>query len=137
MDSAITPHNEFEQCIIDALAEMITFDEFCNVFVQCQVFILLDRDLEADPDMEHFNPLALMSTKGFDALVIFSSQELAEGILDQAGDHQYIMVTDVTWIIEGINEGAGLMLNPGTLLAVDIEPQMVEHLQHGQEDRLE
>jgi len=137
MDSAITPHNEFEQSIIDALAEIISFDQFCEVFMTTQVFIFLDSDLDADPEMENFNPLALTSPKGYDALVIFSSQELAESILDQTGDHQYIMVVDTAWIVEGINPGAGLMLNPGTLLAVDIEPQMVEHLQHGQEDVLE
>lgn len=137
MDTAITPHNEFERSIMDALAEKINFDEFCELFMQSQVFILLDRDLEADPDMDNFNPLALTHSDGYDALVIFSSQELAEGMLDQTGDHQYIMVTDVTWIVEGISKGAGMMLNPGTVIAVDLEPQMVEHLQLGQEDILE
>src|SRR5512136_1018859 len=78
MTNEFEPANLLEEKLIALYRKEVKITEFLEILLESQVIILADRDVDiTGPDM-HFNPLAITSPMGYDALALFTSIKRAK-----------------------------------------------------------
>ncbi len=74
-------------------------------------------------------PLVVQDDSGINALVLFTSPDRAKPFLeDNYPEFNGGLLTEFTWILEKMDTGFGIMINPGDELGIDIEPELVRQL---------
>ena len=73
-------------------------------------------------------PLVVQDDGGASALVLFTSPERAKPFLAHYPEFKGGLLTEFTWILEKMDAGFGIMINPGDELGIDIEPELVRQL---------
>ncbi len=76
----------------------------------------------------HFNPLAITSRTGFDALAAFTSIERAKKAFFQYPEYGYALVVDTYWFLSGAYANAGFALNPGWAYGFELPPEGLRQL---------
>ncbi len=74
----------------------------------------------------HAQPLVVQDDEGASVLVLFTSPERAKPFLEHYPDFKGGLLTEFTWILEKMDEGFGIMINPGDELGIDREPELVQ-----------
>lgn len=103
---------------------------FMEALLAAQVFVLLDKDPGPEGDWdESASPLVLNSHQGGAVLAIFTAPERAIAMTSQFPTFAYGLLIDFAWLLQRISAGAGLVINPGTLIGMEIPPAGVQRMQ--------
>lgn len=73
-------------------------------------------------------PLVVQDEEGASALVLFTSPERAKPFLEHYPEFKGGLLTEFTWVLEKMEAGFGIMINPGDELGIDMEPELVRQL---------
>lgn len=76
-------------------------------------------------------PLVVEDETGIPVMLLFSSPERAKPIVQEFPGFGGGLLTEFKWILEKMEAGMGISLNPGWEVGYDIEPETVKRLQAG------
>ena len=110
------PVNALEQALWDARQGKQPIEHFLELLVSSRVSILLDKDLGPSGVWDSSaSPLILQAPSGDAVLATFTSLERANVWHGRIPRFQYQLETDFSWLLRGIAQGVGAIINPGTL----------------------
>ncbi|HEX4938120.1 MAG TPA: SseB family protein [Candidatus Kapabacteria bacterium] len=125
-----SPLNELETVLQSVRAGGASVSVFMEALMVAQVFVLLDQDPGPEGDWhESASPLVLSNHQGMPVLAIFTAPERAIAMTSQFPAFAHGLLIDFTWLLQRISAGAGLVINPGTLLGMEMPPAGVQRLQ--------
>ena len=101
---------DLEQALADAHQKRMTEDAFLTKLKQAEVFLPVYEDPEAEVsnEVEKTIPLTFEADDGTQMVAIFTSAERAKPV------------------VEKLERGMGISLNPGLELGIDMVPEMID-----------
>ncbi len=133
MDSqAREAKNELERKLLAAMNGDLSSDDFMRELLTQQVFIPV-RD-EKDSGIKGFQrttkatPLVIEDDEGRKILVLFTSPDRAKDFLSEVPGYSGGLLADFAWIVERMEAGFAISVNPGLEMGMDIEPENVTEL---------
>jgi len=124
--------NALEEKLLAAMAGELGSDDFMRALLDEQVFMPI-RD-EPDSGIQNFQrstratPLLVEGEDGRPTLVLFTSPERARDFLAEVPGYGGGLLAEIAWIIERIEPGVAIAVNPGLELGMDIEPDDVAQM---------
>ncbi len=73
-------------------------------------------------------PLVVQDETGASALILFTSPDRAKPFMEHYPDFKGGLLTEFTWVLEKMETGFGILINPGDELGIDIDPDLVQQL---------
>lgn len=121
--------NELEQKLLAAMNSEISSDDFMRELMAGQVFMPIKDD--TDSGIKGFQrttratPLVVQDDAGNNILVVFTSPERAKGFLADYPGFTGGLLTEFTWVLERMEPGFSIAVNPGLEAGIDVEPEIV------------
>ena len=125
----IEAKNELEHKLVAAMNGELSSDEFMREMLSQQIFIPIKDD--KDSGIKGFQlttkatPLVIQDEEGHNILVLFTSPERAKDFLVDVPGYSGGLLADFSWIVERMEPGFAIAVNPGLELGMDIEPDDV------------
>lgn len=122
--------NDLERQLYAAQVGDTPSDAFMKQLVEAQIFMPVkdDSTVGGIQRTTKAHPLVVQDQDGVSALVLFTSPERAKPFLDHYPDFRGGLLTDFTWVLEKMDSGFGIVINPGDDLGIDLEPELVQQL---------
>lgn len=124
--------NELEKKLLAAINGELPPEHFMEDLLTEQVFIPIKDDKESG--IQGFQrttkatPLVIQDDDGINMLVLFTSPERAKDFLSETPGYSGGLLADFSWIVERMEPGFAIVVNPGIDLGMDIEPADVAHM---------
>jgi hypothetical protein len=124
--------NELEKKLLAAIEGVLDSEDFMRELVTQQIFIPV-KD-EPDSGIANFQrstnatPLVVQDEDGRNILVLFTSPERAREFLADMPGYGGGLLADFSWILERMEPGFAIAVNPGLDFGMDIEPEDVTHM---------
>jgi hypothetical protein len=128
----IEAKNELEKKLLAAINGELPGEEFMNELLTQQIFIPIKDD--KDSGIQGFQltnkatPLVVQDEEGRNMLVLFTSPERAKEFLVDVPGYSGGLLADFAWIVERMEPGFSIAVNPGLELGMDIEPEDVSSM---------
>lgn len=125
-----TLKNDLEHQLHAAQLGETASEVFMKQLLASQVFMPVKDDgaISGIQRSTHAQPLVVQDEAGASALVLFTSPERAKPFLEHYPDFKGGLLTEFTWVLEKMDAGFGIMINPGDELGIDMEPELVQQL---------
>ena len=122
--------NELEKQLHAAQLGETPSEVFMKQLLASQIFMPVKDDpaIGGIQRSTHAQPLVVQGDSGESALILFTSPERAKPFLEHYPEFKGGLLTEFTWILEKMDQGFGIMINPGDELGIDIEPELVQQL---------
>lgn len=124
--------NELEEKLLAAINGELPGEEFMNELLTQQIFIPIKDDKDSGiKGFQHTTratPLIVQDEAGRNTLVLFTSPERAKEFLVDVPDYSGGLLADFSWIVERMEPGFAIAVNPGLELGMDIEPEDVTQM---------
>jgi hypothetical protein len=123
--------NELEKQLHAAQLGEAPSDVFMKQLIASQVFmpVMDEPTIGGIQRSTRAQPLVVQDDSGASALVLFTSPDRAKSFLEaNYPDFKGGLLTEFTWVLEKMDAGFGIMINPGDELGMDIEPELVQQL---------
>jgi hypothetical protein len=121
--------NELERKLLAAINGELSSEDFMRELLTQQVFIPIRDDRDSGiTGLQLTNkatPLIVDDEEGGKILVLFTSPERAKDFLADVPDYSGGLLAEFAWIVERIEPGIRIAVNPGIELGMDIEPENV------------
>lgn len=131
-DLSIEPKNELERKLVAAMNGELSGEEFMQELLAEQVFIPIRDDKDSGiAGFQHTTkatPLVLRDEDGQDILVLFTSPERARDFLDETPGYSGGLLAEFEWIVERMEPGFAIVVNPGDEFGIDIAPENVTEM---------
>jgi hypothetical protein len=128
----IEAKNELEKKLLAAINGELPGEDFMNELLTQQVFIPIKDDKDSGiQGFQHTTkatPLVVNDEDGRSILVLFTSPERAKAFLVDVPGYSGGLLADFAWIVERMESGFAIAVNPGLELGMDIEPNDVTHM---------
>ena len=128
----IEAKNELEQKLLAAISGELDSDIFMQELMTQQIFIPIKDDKESG--IQGFQlttkatPLVIQDEAGQTILVLFTSPDRAKNFLVDVPGYSGGLLADFAWIVERMEPGFAIAVNPGLELGMDIEPENVTRM---------
>lgn len=125
-----TLKNDLEQQLHAAQLGETPSEVFMKQLLGSQVFMPVKDDgaVSGIQRSTHAQPLVVRDDDGSSALILFTSPERAKPFLEHYPEFKGGLLTEFTWVLEKMDAGFGIMINPGDELGIDLEPELVQQL---------
>jgi hypothetical protein len=124
--------NELEQKLLAAINGELAGEDFMREMLDQQIFIPIKDDRDSGiPGFQLTNkatPLVVQDEAGNNILVLFTSPERAREFLADVPGYSGGLLADFSWIVERMEPGFAIAVNPGLELGMDIEPDDVTQM---------
>jgi hypothetical protein len=124
--------NELERKLLAAMEGELTAEEFMRELLSQQIFIPIKDDRDSGivglQMTDKATPLVVEDEDGHVFLVLFTSPERAKDFLADTPGYSGGLLADFSWIVERMEPGFAIVVNPGTELGMDIEPEHVAQM---------
>lgn len=126
------PKNTLEQKLLAAMNGELDSDTFMRDLMTEQVFMPVKDD--ADSGIKGFQrttratPLVVQDNEGNNILVLFTSPERAKGFLADYPGYSGGLLTEFTWVLERMEPGFSIAVNPGLEAGIDVEPEIITQM---------
>lgn len=124
--------NELEEKLLAAINGELPSEEFMNELLTQQIFIPIKDDKDSGiKGFQHTTratPLIVQDEAGRNTLVLFTSPERAKEFLVDVPGYSGGLLADFSWIVERMEPGFAIAVNPGLELGMDIEPEDVTQM---------
>ena len=121
--------NELERKLLAAIRGELSAEDFMRELLTQQVFIPIKDDRDSGiTGLQLTNkatPLIVDDEEGGKILVLFTSPERAKDFLADVPGYSGGLLAEFAWIVERIEPGIRIAVNPGIELGMDIEPEHV------------
>lgn len=125
-----TLKNDLEHQLHAAQLGETPSEVFMKQLLVSQVFLPVKDDgtISGIQRSTRAQPLVVQDDDGASALVLFTSPERAKPFLEHYPDFKGGLLTEFIWVLEKMDAGFGIMINPGDELGIDMEPELVQQL---------
>jgi len=124
--------NELEQKLLAAMNGEVSSDDFMHALMTQQIFIPIKDDKDSGIiGFQHTTkatPLVIQDEEGVNILVLFTSPERAKDFLADTPGYSGGLLENFSWIVERMEPGFAIAVNPGIDLGIDIEPENVTEM---------
>jgi len=124
--------NELEQKLLAAINGELAGEDFMREMLEQQIFIPIKDERDSGiPGFQLTNkatPLVIQDETGRNILVLFTSPERARAFLADVPGYSGGLLADFAWIVERMEPGFAIAVNPGLELGMDIEPDDVTQM---------
>jgi len=128
-DTTFEPLNDLEVRLVQAQDGTLDAPAFLDSFLADQVFVLLDKPVEADSDWDDtITPLVLTSEANEPMFAVFSAVERATPWSGQLPQFENALQVEVRWLLGAMSDGVGIVLNPGFDIGMEMIPDAVVQL---------
>lgn len=130
-DEIFEPKNDLEHKLLAAANGEISGDELIGGLLDAQVFMPVedeDTGIQGFQRSTYARPLVVEADGGIHVLVLFSSPERAKAVIEEFPKFGGGLLADFRWVLERIDAGAGVTINPGWEVGIDLDPETVEQL---------
>ncbi|MDI6749393.1 MAG: SseB family protein [Rhodocyclaceae bacterium] len=121
--------NDLERKLLAAIKGELAAEEFMHELLSQQIFIPIkdDRDsgIQGLQLTNKATPLVVEDEAGGKIVVLFTSPERAKEFLADVPGYSGGLLADFAWIVERMEPGFSIAVNPGLELGMDIEPEHV------------
>jgi hypothetical protein len=129
---ALDTKNELEQKLLAAMNGEVSSDDFMHALMTQQIFIPIKDDKDSGIiGFQHTTkatPLVIQDEEGVNILVLFTSPERAKDFLADTPGYSGGLLENFSWIVERMEPGFAIAVNPGIDLGIDIEPENVTEM---------
>lgn len=129
---ALEIKNELEQKLLAAINGELESDDFMHALLTQQIFIPIKDDRDSGiMGFQHTTkatPLVIQDEDGINILVLFTSPERAKDFLADTPGYSGGLLESFSWIVERMEPGFAIAVNPGIDLGIDIEPENVTEM---------
>lgn len=128
----IEPKNELERKLLAAMNGDLAGEDFMRELLAEQVFIPIKDD--KDDGIAGFQrttkatPLVVRDEDGQDILVLFTSPDRAKDFLAETPGYSGGLLAEFEWIVERMEPGFAIVVNPGDEFGIDIAPENVTEM---------
>jgi hypothetical protein len=132
MNQEFEPRNDLEHKLVAAMEGRADSDAFMRELLDEQVFMPV-RD-EVDSGIKGFQrttratPLVVQDDEGANVLVLFTSPERAKDFVAEFPGYGGGLLTEFRWVLERMEPGYSIVLNPGWDFGIDMEPETVAQM---------
>jgi len=131
-EAQIEAKNELEQKLLAAIDGALSPEDFMRELLEQQVFVPIKDDKDSGiKGFQHTTkatPLVIQDEAGSNILVLFTSPERARDFLADVPGYSGGLLADFAWIVERMDPGFAIAVNPGLELGMDIEPEHVTQM---------
>lgn len=122
--------NDLEQQLHAAQTGQTPSDVFMKQLLAATLFMPVKDDAAVGGIQRSTKaqPLVVEDETGAQALVLFTSPERAKPFLEHYPDFRGGLLTEFTWILDKMDPGFGIVVNPGDELGIDLEVELVEQM---------
>lgn len=124
--------NELEQKLLAAMSGELSSDAFMRELMAGQVFMPVKDDKDSGIKglqlTTRATPLVVQDDDGNNILVVFTSPERAKGFLADYPDFTGGLLTEFTWVLERMEPGFSIAVNPGLEAGIDVEPEIITQM---------
>jgi hypothetical protein len=121
--------NPLEEALLATQTRKVQPSKLFDTLYASQVFVLINKDLNPSGAWDGDTALLVLNSQsGIPVVAIFTSSERSVGWLERAGAFQHGLLVDFRWLLKGIAEGVGIVLNPGSSVGVELAPNIVQKL---------
>ena len=124
--------NDLEQKLLAAMSGELSSDEFMRELMAAQVFMPVQDDKESGikgfQHTTHATPLVIEDEDGGKVLVVFTSPERAKDVMGDYPGYGGGLLTEFTWILERMEPGFSIVLNPGLEAGIDVAPEIITRM---------
>lgn len=122
--------NDLEQQLHAAQTGQTPSDVFMKQLLAATLFMPVKDDAAVGGIQRSTKaqPLVVEDEAGAQALVLFTSPERAKPFLDHYPDFRGGILTEFSWILDKMDPGFGIVVNPGDELGIDLEVELVEQM---------
>lgn len=121
--------NELERKLLAAMSGELSSDDFMQELLTQQIFIPIrddkDSGIQGFQHTTKATPLVVQDEEGPNTLVLFTSPERAKDFLADVPGYSGGLLADFSWIVERMEPGFAIVVNPGLELGMDIDPDDV------------
>lgn len=105
--------------------------DFLSQLIDAEIFMPIQDDSTAQGIQRstRAKPLVVEDESGIPVMLLFTSPERAKPVVREFPGFGGGLLTEFKWVLEKIDEGVGVSLNPVLELGYDIEPATVKKLQ--------
>jgi hypothetical protein len=123
------PLNPLESRLLQAQRGRSTTREFMETLMESKVTVLLDKELGPSGQWDNSaTPLVLSNAAGNPVLAMFTAPERATPWHNRVPGYEFGLVTDFRWLLRGIGEDVGVVINPGHPVGMELIPEGVAKL---------
>ena len=131
-DQVFEPRNQLEQKLLAAIRGELSSDDFMRELMTQQVFIPIrddkDSGIKGFQQTTKATPLVIQDEEGQHVLVLFTSPERARDFLVDTPGYGGGLLADFSWIVERMEPGFAIVVNPGLEMGMDIAPEHVTQM---------
>jgi hypothetical protein len=127
------PHNELEKRLLALIAGDMPADAFMLALATDQVFMPVEDEKSAIKGFQRSTrakPLVVADDAGVPVLLVFTSPDRAKPVVEEFPDYNGGLLAEFTWILERVDDGSGIAINPGWEVGFDMTPEDVTQLKH-------
>lgn len=131
-ENGLDAKNELERKLLAAMDGELPSEDFMRELMTQQVFIPIrddkDHGIAGLQSTTQATPLVVEDEDGHKILVLFTSPERAKNFLADTPGYGGGLLADFSWIVERMEPGFAIAVNPGIDLGMDIEPEIVTEM---------
>jgi hypothetical protein len=124
--------NELEQKLLAAISGDLPADDFMRELLTQQIFIPVKDEKDTGviglQRSTKATPMVIEDDEGHKILVLFTSPERAKDFLAEVPGYSGGLLADFAWIVERMEAGFAISVNPGLEMGMDIEPENVTQM---------
>jgi len=131
-EQAFEPKNELEKKLLADMEGELSSEDFMRELMAQQIFIPIkdDKDLGI-PGFQlttKATPLVIQDDEGINILVLFTSPDRSQDFLTGVPGYSGGLLADFSWIVERMEPGFAISVNPGMDVGIDVEPEIVTQM---------
>lgn len=124
-----TPINDLEARLLQAQEGTLSPADFLDSLLNEKIFVLVDKEIPEGGEWdESITPLVLTNDANEPMFAVFSATERAVGWSEQVPAFENALHLDFRWLLGGIADGVGIVLNPGFDVGMEMIPDAVAQL---------
>ena len=129
-EAAFEAKNNLEHQLEALHAGSLSETDFLQKLSVTEVFMPIQDDCkEGIQRSTSAKPLVVEDETGIPVMLLFTSPERAKPVVQEFPGFGGGLLTEFKWILEKMEAGMGISLNPGWEVGYDIEPETVKRLQ--------
>jgi hypothetical protein len=128
--TAFVPANDLEQRLLDARAGTIASSAFLDTLLESPVFVLLDKDPGPSGSWDASTSLLVLNNAaGLPLVAMFTAPAHSVAWHKRFPRFEFGMLVEFRFLLQGIGDGVGIVLNPGLEVGAELKPDAIADLQ--------
>jgi hypothetical protein len=131
-ENAFEARNDLERKLEALHDGNLSEADFLRDLINAEIFMPIQDNTSAGIQLStSAKPLVVEDESGIPVMLLFTSPERAKQVVKEFPGFGGGLLTEFKWVLEKMDEGVGVSLNPVLEIGYDIEPETVKKLQAG------